>query len=409
MRIILMHFSGPPMIGGVEQTLYYHALMLAELGHDPMLIVGDGGEFDPRIPVEVVPEMYSKHGPVLGAKAGLDQGEVNQTFQTLQQSLEGKLKPLLSKADVCVVHNALTLHKNLPMTAALWDLLQKGDSPPLVGWHHDFAWTRPDYSDELHPGYPWDLLKRPWPGVVNVVVSKAQRAILADLYGVEDMDIHVVPPGLSPSQAGRWTAQTASLISQLELLRADAVLLLPARVTRRKNIRMAMEILAALRAASHRDVRVLVTGPPGPHNPTNIAYLNELLDQRDALDLADSFHFAYQFGGTEPLHLDDDTMANLYLFCDGLLFPSLNEGFGIPVLEAGFARMPIFCSDIPPLRESGGAEAHYFDPEGSPEASAELILDHLFQDPSYHLRRRVLECYTWERIVEDKMLPLLKG
>lgn len=353
MRIILVHFSGPPVIGGVEQTLYYHALTLADLGHEPMLIVGDGAEFDPRIPVAVVPEVYSKHDRVLAAKTGLDQGEVRGSFGTLRAFLEARLKPLLSQAEVCVVHNALTLHKNLPLTAALWDLLQTGDLPNLVGWHHDFAWTRPDYSDELHPGYPWDLLKRPWPGTVNVVVSQAQRATLADLYGIEQEAIHVVPPGISPAQTGRWTEQTRRLISELDLARADAVLLLPARVTRRKNIRLAIEILAALREAIDLDVRVLVTGPPGPHNPTNVAYLNDLLEQRAKLGLQEIFHFAYQLGRDEPLHLDDDTMANLYLFCDALLFPSLNEGFGIPILEAGFTRIPIFCSDIPPCGKVG--------------------------------------------------------
>jgi glycosyltransferase involved in cell wall biosynthesis len=240
------------------------------------------------------------------------------------------------------------------------------------------------------------------------VVSGAQRTTLADLYGIEQEAIHVVPPGISPAQSGRWTAQAQRLISTLDLQRADAVLLLPARVTRRKNIRLAMEILAALRATSDLDVRVLVTGPPGAHNPTNIAYLNDLLDQRAALGLEHIFHFAYQLGGDEPFHLDDDTMANLYLFCDALLFPSLNEGFGIPILEAGFARLPIFCSDIPPLRESGEVEAYYFDPQGPAEKAAQLIQEHLFPDAPYRLRRRVLDCYTWERIVEDQMLPLLK-
>jgi hypothetical protein len=47
--------------------------------------------------------------------------------------------------------------------------------PRLIGWHHDFAWERPDYRSELHWD-PWDLLRRAWPGVAQVVVSAAQRA-----------------------------------------------------------------------------------------------------------------------------------------------------------------------------------------------------------------------------------------
>jgi glycosyltransferase involved in cell wall biosynthesis len=408
MRICLLHFSGPPMTGGVEQTLYYHARTLADLGHRPSLVVGQGQEFDERIPVRVIPELYSKHMQVLEAKRGLDQGRVNQTFHELRIGLRQQLQRPLCEADVCVIHNALTLHKNLSLTAALWEMLARGELPPaVIGWHHDLAWDRPDYGGDLHPGFPWNLLKMPWPGVTNVVVSQAQRARLARLYSVEPDMVRVIPPGIDPAQTGQWTDLTQHVISELDLARADAVLLLPARVTRRKNIGFAIEILAALRQMSRLDVRVLVTGPPGPHNPTNAAHLRDLLDLRARLGLEACCHFAYQLGGDRPLILDDDTMANLFSFCDALLFPSLNEGFGIPMLEAAFTRMPVFCSDIAPFQESGGSEAHYFDPSGSPEDAARLIKDRLFTSPSWRLRRRVLACYTWKRIVEDQMLPLL--
>ncbi len=408
MRICLLHFSGPPTIGGVEQTLYFHARILADLGHQPTLLVGEGEPFDECIPVQVVPEMYSKHPMALRAKASLDRGELNSTFDALTATLQERVGSALTGTEACIVHNALTLHKNLALTAALWNLLDYGALPrTVIGWHHDFAWARPDYASDLHPGFPWDLLRRPWPGVGNVVVSHAQRQRLARLYRVKENSIHVIHPGVDPAQTGRWTETTRRLVSDLGLMRADAVLFLPARVTRRKNIRFAIEILAALRRKSDLDVRVLVSGPPGPHNPANAAYLDELLALRDRMGLAEYFHFAYQLGKDGPLLLDDDTMANLYSFCDALLFPSVNEGFGIPLLEAGLSRMPVFCSDIPPFHESGEEQVHYFNPGGSSQAAADLIAARLFSDPAWILRRRALTCYTWKRIVEDQVLPLL--
>lgn len=408
MKICLLHFSGPPIIGGVEQTLFFHAKTLADLGHRPTLLVGVGESFDDRISVQLVPEMYSKHPSVLDAKAGLDQGELNQAFHDLVTTLLERIRPALAGMQACIIHNAITLHKNLPLTAALHRMAADGELPPkTIGWHHDFAWARPDYAADLHPGYPWELLRQPWAGVANVVVSQAQRDRLASLYRVEKGAIHVISPGIDPAQTGRWTETARRLISVLGLMQADAVLLLPARVTRRKNIRFAIETLAALRKKSPLDVRVLVSGPPGPHNPTNAAYLEDLLDLRAQKGLAECFHFAYRQGGNGPLLLDDDTMANLYSFCDALLFPSWTEGFGIPVLEAGYSRMPVFCSDIAPFRESGRDEVHYFDPGGSPETAADLILAHLSSNPAHLLRRRVLACYTWKRIVEDQLLALL--
>jgi glycosyltransferase involved in cell wall biosynthesis len=407
-RICLLHFSGPPTVGGVEQTLYFHARILLNLGHQPMLLVGEGEPFDENIPVQVVPEMYSKHPMALRAKASLDRGELSRTFDEVTVTLQERVGSALTGVEACIVHNALTLHKNLALTSALWNLLNHRALPPIViGWHHDFAWARPDYASDLHPGFPWDLLRRPWPGVINVVVSRAQRERLARLYMVQPNSIHVIPPGIDPAQTGRWTETTRRLVSDLGLMRADAVLFLPARVTRRKNIRFAIEILAALRRKSDLDVRVLVSGPPGPHNPANAAYLDELLALRDRMGLAEYFHFAYQFGDDGRLLLDDDTMATLYSFCDALLFPSVDEGFGIPLLEAGLSRMPVFCSDIPPFHESGEGQVHYFNPAGSSEAAADLIAARLFSDPAWILRRRVLACCTWKRIVGDKMLPLL--
>jgi glycosyltransferase involved in cell wall biosynthesis len=67
------------------------------------------------------------------------------------------------------------------------------------------------------------------------------------------------------------------LARRLDLLRADLLLLLPARITRRKNIEFALEVLASLRREGGQDARLLVTGPPGPHNPGNLAYLEQLL------------------------------------------------------------------------------------------------------------------------------------
>ena len=71
--------------------------------------------------------------------------------------------------------------------------------------------------------------------------------------------------------------------------------------------------------------------------------------------------------------VSDAARRDLYLAADLLLFPSLREGFGIPILEAGIARLPVFCSDIPPFRESAGEAAHYFGLDEDPAAIAGRI------------------------------------
>ncbi len=408
MKIGLMHYSGPPMIGGVEQTLYHHAKELARLGHQPRLLVGVGEAFDDSIPVQVIPALYSKDPRVLAVKVALDNGDAGKEFRDLHALLVKELEDELLDVDVVILHNFLTLHKNLALTAAVHSLLASGKLPPTIGWHHDFAWLRPDYRAELHADWPWDLLREPWPGVINVVVSQAQRVKLAELYGVDAENIYVIPPGVDLARLDSWTDLTKRIVEQLALLEADALLLLPARLTRRKNIEFALQVLSELRRLSAKDVRLLVTGPPGPHNPANVAYLRQLLELRSSLDIERAASFLYQLGGDDPLNIDDATMGNLFSICDALFFPSLDEGFGIPLLEARLARMPIFCSDIPALRESGDASVHYFDPKAQPHEVAAELADQLLSDPSWISRAEVRRSYSWPVIVADKLVPLIE-
>jgi hypothetical protein len=77
MRIGLLHYSGPPTVGGVERTLYHHSRALAELGHQPRLLVGQGEPFDPRVDA-ANPRLFSGHPEALRVKAQLDAGQVTE-------------------------------------------------------------------------------------------------------------------------------------------------------------------------------------------------------------------------------------------------------------------------------------------------------------------------------------------
>jgi glycosyltransferase involved in cell wall biosynthesis len=55
-----------------------------------------------------------------------------------------------------------------------------------------------------------------------------------------------------------------------------------------------------------------------------------------------------------------------------LVFPSLNEGFGIPILEAQQAGIPVACSDLSSLPEVAGEGARLFDPRQPADIAAVL-------------------------------------
>jgi alpha-1,3-rhamnosyl/mannosyltransferase len=71
-------------------------------------------------------------------------------------------------------------------------------------------------------------------------------------------------------------------------------------------------------------------------------------------------------------YVDDAALGALYRGARFLVFPSLYEGFGLPLLEALAAGCPVLCSDLPVFREVAGAAADY-----APAGTAELWLDPL--------------------------------
>jgi mannosylglucosylglycerate synthase len=305
---------------------------------------------------------------------------------------------------VLVAHNVASLAKNLPLTAALHTLTQRPGAPALVLWHHDLAWTTPRYRAELHDGYPWDLLRTDWPWAMQIVVSQLRRDELGALLGVPADRIHVVPNGVDLNVFYKLEAESARLVARLGLLDARPLLLLPVRLTPRKNVELALDTLAALRQGAFPQAQLLVTGPQGPHNPANAAYFARLQAQRQALGLESAAHFlAEQVEGVLP----DAVIADFYRLADALLFPSREEGFGIPMLEAALSRMPVFCADIPPLRALGEDDAIYFAPDASGGSVAALIEAHLSALPTFRFAARA-RSYTWAQIAAHWLIPLLE-
>ncbi len=135
-------------------------------------------------------------------------------------------------------------------------------------------------------------------------------------------------------------------------------------MTRRKHIELAIGITAALQAEGTADVRLLISGPPGPHNPGQPGLPGRVDGAGRRPVAVVGACTSWEPGDSPPL--DDQTVAELFDLADALLFTSRSEGFGIPILEAGLARLPVFCTDIPPFRESGQDDVTYLSLDVAP-------------------------------------------
>jgi glycosyltransferase involved in cell wall biosynthesis len=463
----ILHFTCPPIVGGVELLMGQHAELLLEHGHAVRVLSGRGGRFNPRVPVILLPALDSKYPALLTVNEELKAGEVTARFEALVAELLGLLREHLAGLDVCIVHNALSLHFNLPLTVAFARLIAEGRAPLLVAWCHDLSWTNPLYIPLMRDREPWSLLKTRLPGVRYVVVSEDRRRDLLALWGEaptprppvspltprpplptdtgiprsggapcgvvgegepisplprkgegsgvgapqglgREVGPVVVPAGVSVRAKLRLRAATIALVHQLRLDDGWPFMLLPARITKRKNIEYAIGVTRALRDLGLAP-RLLVTGPPGPHNVRSVDYVDELQAERARLDVRAEVTFLYEerrpdgrfWTATDPM------MDDLYQLADLLIFPSSQEGFGIPLLEAGLVRLPVFCSDIPPFREIAGDRVHRFALDAPPAETATRIARFLDTDPATRLRHEVLRQFSWERVFRERIAPLL--
>jgi glycosyltransferase involved in cell wall biosynthesis len=71
--------------------------------------------------------------------------------------------------------------------------------------------------------------------------------------------------------------------------------------------------------------------------------------------------------------VEEEALAALYQYCWAVLFPSLYEGFGIPVIEAFLFEKPVLCSNVTSLPEVAGEAAIYFDPKSSEEIARAIV------------------------------------
>jgi len=227
MKIALLHYSSPPIVGGVESVIAHHARLMTNAGHNVTIFAGRGDVFDERIKVRILPRLDSRHRDVMEVKSVLDIGKHTPAFEMLREQIRRDLLEAVRGYDVLIAHNVASLHKNLALTAVLHDECNKPDFPHLVLWHHDLAWTTPRYRDELHDGYPWDLLRTNWKGVTQIVVSELRRRELAELLNISRANIRIIPNGVDLNAYFKFEGKSIELIERLNLLDADPLFLLP--------------------------------------------------------------------------------------------------------------------------------------------------------------------------------------
>ena len=139
--IAILHFSSPPMVGGVENVLYKHAQLLSEANYQVSIFSGQGEKINKLINYKKNPLLSSKNRQILEIMSTLNSGEVPDSFEEVSGDIYSWMAEELTGFDLVIAHNICTLNKNLPFTAAFYKFCINFPEVPVIGWHHDLSWA----------------------------------------------------------------------------------------------------------------------------------------------------------------------------------------------------------------------------------------------------------------------------
>lgn len=241
---------------------------------------------------------------------------------------------------------------------------------PQVTVFHDLQHKRhPEYFRRFDLPF-WRLLL--WASARRsaalIAVSEATRQDLQRYYG---RSAAVVPHGVEE--------EFFSIAASRE---AQDFLFYPSTTHPHKNHARLLRVFARLRRDEPR-VRLVLTGVPGFAEDRVRHAIREL-----------GLEEAVECRGWIPR----DELLDLYRCARGFVYPSLFEGFGMPVLEALAAGVPAACSEIEPLKSLAAGHALLFDPED--EESMLHALRRLLAGEAPRTGVEYARQFTWSRAAE---------
>jgi glycosyltransferase involved in cell wall biosynthesis len=262
--------------------------------------------------------------------------------------------------------------------------LRRRDAPPAAVFVHDLAFKlRPREVPWQQRAYLGALLGRSLRNAAAVLVpSEATRRDLIGCYNVAGLEskIATVPEGVRPD------GPAAPLPTGLE----PGFILAVGSIEPRKNY---PRLLAAYRRLRRESLPVIIGGRPG---------VPELvIAGRPGWAYGDTLERIKAEPGVRYLgHVDDATLSALYQSAVVLAFPSLYEGFGLPLIEAMAHGVPAVVGNAGALPELADGAAVLVDPDDV--ASIAAGLERVLADASLRHKlsaegRRHAAGFTWER------------
>lgn len=232
-------------------------------------------------------------------------------------------------------------------------------------------------------------------------VSKFSKKQIIDLMRLEDSKVHVVYNGVDGCFSEAKTGSSENKVLAAGLTEQEYILFV-GTFEARKNIERLIQAFALFKLNSGpkgSEIKLAIVGKPssGQHSDRN-RQINDLID---SLDMRNETVLC----GFVP----DSELPAFYRSAVLLAFPSLYEGFGLPIIEGFISGVPVLTSNICSMPEIAGDAALLVDPYDVNDVAAKM--EQLMFDPQ--LRERLVaaayervKVFTWENCVEQLMLQI---
>ena len=403
-KIAILHYSCPPVVGGVEEIVRQQASLFHRYHHSVEVYTGSGSQFTQNYAVELNPVLSSRHPEIL--KLQKDATKNFAQIGVISEDIYQYFINRLSNDTMLIAHNVLTMPFNLPLTLAVHKLADQ-QIIKVISWNHDSPYFYDQYPRELNRE-PWLILKRFNQNFHYVTISESRQKEFNSLYDIHN-GLMVIPNGVDPIHFFRLDEATVRLILENCLFKTELILVQPSRLHPRKNIELSIRVVKELLKLGI-NVKLLLTGAFDPHHGKDLRYYNHLKDLIESLKITENIIIIadYTFDNGEKITPDHVIIRDLYHISDLLFLPSKQEGFGIPILEAGMIRLPIACSDIEPFKSIAGESVFYFSLNDTQKEIAKGILIFLEGLKTHDIYRNVIRNYVWDNIYHKSLLPFLQ-
>jgi len=217
-----------------------------------------------------------------------------------------------------------------------------------------------------------------------VTLSQASKQAIVDKYGLPDERVHCIYGAATDGLLNRSNAPTVEMTRQKYQL-PDTYAFYPANLWPHKNHHMLILALHRLREVHGLSVPLVLTG-------------NEMGQWKTLEALA--YHFRLQENVHHLGYVGSEELPSLYAGAAMLVFPSLFEGFGIPLVEAMALECPIASSSRASIPEVVGEAALLFDPR-NPDSIAEamyrLLSDNSLRQSLIARGRERAALFSWKK------------